>query len=78
MTPLHTIGNWIRECLTAIPILSVRLLFVGSLVLLLIWILRLPKQYVTSPVSNNAHQTKNLRPVAIFAIVIQIVIYCWL
>ena len=43
MTPLHSFGEALRQLLQAIPLSIVRLLFVGTLVVVLLWVLRLPR-----------------------------------
>ncbi|MFT5490955.1 MAG: hypothetical protein ACI8V5_001311, partial [Limisphaerales bacterium] len=44
---MHHIGEFFRNLTLAIPLGVVRLLFVGLLVALLIWVLRLPKSETT-------------------------------
>lgn len=74
MTPLHHFGEFIRNCLQTIPLSAVRVLFVGSLVLLLIWVLRLPRS-ATTPAGGAQHWDENLKVGAASALVIQILIY---
>ena len=74
MTPLHTLGELLRNALGSIPLGLVRLLFVGSLVVLLIWVLRLPREE-TSPPGGRRRWDENLKLSASLALVIQIVIY---
>ena len=74
MTPLHEFGQTLREVLQSIPLSAVRALFVGSLALVLVWMLRLPRHAVT-PASESTHRGGNLKPVATTALVIQILIY---
>ena len=73
MTPLHWIGEQVRALLQAIPLWCVRCLFVGLLVGLLIWVLRLPRSATTDP--NGSESSVDLRWGAAAALVIQIVIY---
>ncbi len=42
MTPLHQFGDFLRDALSTIPLWSVRALFVGSLIAVLLWVLHLP------------------------------------
>lgn len=74
MTPLHHFGDTVRELLQSIPLPFVRALFVGSLVLVLVWILRLPRSAVT-PHEGTRRWDENLKPAAALAVLIQIVIY---
>ena len=77
MTPLHWLGDWIRSVLVAIPLPLVRLLFVGTLVALLIWVWRLPKEIV-SPPGGARRWDENLKLGATLALVIQILVYALL
>ncbi len=49
MTPLHTIGEFVRNLMLRIPLPAVRVLFVGLLVALLLWVLRLPREETVAP-----------------------------
>lgn len=74
MTPLHQIGEFLRQTLLTVPLSWVRVLFVGSLVALLIWVLLLPKS-VTTPNGGAKRWDENLKTGAAIAILIQILIY---
>lgn len=74
MTPLHYLGNLIRDLLVAIPMGAVRVLFVATLVALLVWVLRLPTER-TTPSGGAKRWDENLKLGATLAIGIQIVIY---
>lgn len=74
MTPLHAFGEALREGLLAIPLTTVRGLFVALLVGLLIWVLRLPAE-ATQPAGGAKRFDENLKWGASIAILIQIVIY---
>ncbi|WP_166830902.1 hypothetical protein [Thalassoroseus pseudoceratinae] len=74
MTPLHVIGNTIREVLAAIPMPVVRGLFLAVLIGLLIWVLRLPQSETTAQ-SESGRTGMNLKWGAALAILLQIVIY---
>ncbi|QDV48036.1 hypothetical protein [Gimesia fumaroli] len=73
MTPLHHIGNFIRELVVPIPLWCVRALFLGTLIAVLIWVVRLPKENTTP--SETAPWYQNLKIWACLALAIQIVIY---
>ena len=75
MTPLHTIGNFIRELLLEVPLPAVRMLFVALPAALLIWVLTLPREATTSP-DGAGRWDQNLKIGAAFALLMQIVIYC--
>ncbi len=74
MTPLHHIGNAIRESLASIPLPVVRGLFLALLIGLLIWVLRLPRSETTTT-SETGESSMNLKWGAALAILLQIVIY---
>ncbi|HIF34231.1 MAG: hypothetical protein ABGX22_20540 [Pirellulaceae bacterium] len=74
MTPLHWIGESLREVLGRVPLGIVRLLFVGTLVALLIWVLFLPKERTTPP-GGAKRWDENLKFGAAVALLIQIAIY---
>ncbi len=74
MTPLHQLGELLRECLQTIPLSAVRVLFVGTLIVLLIWVLRLP-QSATTPVGGAKRWDENLKFGASLALLIQILVY---
>jgi len=73
MTPLHHIGNFIRDLMVQIPLWCVRGLFVGTLVAVLIWVLTLPRENTTP--ENATHWYQNLKVWASLALTIQILIY---
>lgn len=77
MTPLHDIGQWLRDSLMSVPLSAVRILFLASLVGLLCWVLRLPRSATTPPGGANRWD-ENLKVGASVAILIQIVIYACL
>ncbi|MCA9038482.1 MAG: hypothetical protein KDA91_25325 [Planctomycetaceae bacterium] len=74
MTPVHQLGEWLRQLLQAVPLPAVRALFVGSLIILLVWVLRLPTSEV-SPPGGAKRWDENLKFGACLALAIQIVIY---
>ena len=73
MTPLHYLGEFLRDLLGAIPLAFVRLLFLAVPVVVLIWVLRLPRRE-TSP-AESRNPLANLKVGAALALVIQIMIY---
>jgi hypothetical protein len=74
MTILHDLGALVRELLQSVPLSAVRAMFVGSLLLVLVWVLRLPRSAVI-PEGGSGRWDENLKPVAAVALGIQIVIY---
>ena len=74
MTPLHYLGEFIRQALQTIPLLAVKFLFVASLVALLVWVLRLPRS-ATTPPGGAKRWDENLKLGAALALAIQILIY---
>jgi len=74
MTPLHFIGDWLRDTLAMIPMGLVRVFFVALPVLLLVWVLRLPRA-ATTPPDVESRPTENLKLWAGLALVIQALIY---
>ncbi len=92
MTPLHSIGQWLRSTLLEIPLPAVRALFVGLLVALMVWVWSLPVTDVLGEdavVENESNSdscddhhrrrvARQLKWVATVAIAVQIAIYAWL
>jgi hypothetical protein len=74
MTFLHQIGDTLREWMLAIPLPAVRVLFVATLAIVLIWVWRLPRS-ATTPPGGAQHWDENLKVGATVALVVQIVIY---
>ena len=74
MTPLHYIGGFVRNLLLQVPLPMVRVLFLAVPILLLIWVLRLPRE-ATTPPQSTGRTGENLKIGAAVALVIQIVIY---
>ncbi|MCA9058306.1 MAG: hypothetical protein KDA96_14230 [Planctomycetaceae bacterium] len=74
MTPLHQFGESVRDALLLIPLWVVRAVFVGSLMLLLVWVLRLPATAVR-PKDGTGKWDENLKPIAALALLIQVAIY---
>jgi hypothetical protein len=77
MTPLHQVGDFIRDLLLAVPMPAVRVLFVLVPLLLLAWVLFLPKSQTRPPEAKQGGW-KNLKIWAALALMIQIVIYALL
>ena len=61
----------------SVPLGAVRLLFVASLTLLLVWVLRLPRS-ATTPPAGVKRWDENLKLGACAAIAIQLIIYALL
>ena len=76
MTPLHHFGDLVRDLLLRVPLGAVRILFVTTLAVLLLWVLRLPNQDVSGIATSG--QRHDLRPWAALALLVQLVIYALL
>jgi len=74
MTPLHHLGNFVRELLLQVPLPVVRVLFLAVLGALLVWVLLLPREQTTPP-RANVKPVENLKYWAALALGIQLVIY---
>lgn len=74
MTPLHDFGDLIRGLLMLIPMSAVRVLFIGTLVVILVWVWRLPKAEVT-PDGGARRWDEDLRIGATAALALQILAY---
>ncbi|MBU0640296.1 MAG: hypothetical protein KKB50_15630 [Planctomycetes bacterium] len=74
MTPLHSMGDWLRNALALIPMGVVRLFFVALPVLLIVWVLRLPRAS-TVPPGVESRPIENLKLWAVLALLIQVLIY---
>ena len=77
MTPLHSIGEWLRTLLLEVPLPAVRALFLLTLIGLAAWVVRLPKT-ATCPPEGAKRWDENLKIGALLALAIQIVIYALL
>jgi hypothetical protein len=77
MTPLHQLGDLLRNGLAQLPLPVVRGLFLALPLLILIWVLTLPAE-VTRPPDSKGGWFENLKVWAAAALVIQLVIYAWL
>lgn len=73
MTPLHQLGSMVRELILMIPMSAVRLMFVALPVVILVWLLRLPKEATAE--TPTAPWSRDLKVWAALALVIQIAIY---
>jgi hypothetical protein len=76
MTPLHHIGDFFRELLLRVPLEAARGVFLVTLVALLLWVLKLPAHETTD--TDAAGNRRNLKPWAVLALLVQIVIYALL
>lgn len=77
MTPLHYVGHWLRDAFSLVPLVVARGLFVALPLVLLVWVLLLPRSAVTPPGGANRWD-ENLKLWAGLALLIQIAIYLWL
>ena len=77
MTPLHQIGNLVRDLLLQIPLPVVRGMILAVPIVLLIWVLRLPRE-ATTPPESTGRAGENLKYGAALALLIQIAIYAFL
>lgn len=76
MTPLHQIGDFLREVLLRIPLGAARGLMLATLLLVLLWVLRLPREETADPAAGG--NRRNLKPWAVLALLVQIAIYALL
>jgi hypothetical protein len=75
MTPLHWFGDFVRDAMMAVPMGVVRAIFVGLLLALLVWVLRLPKERVQPPEEERGGWSANLKLWAAIALLLQVLIY---
>jgi len=74
MTLFHHIGNALRELLMKLPLWSVRAVFLLVFIMLIIWVLTLPKHATVAP--NSEHKPgHNLKLWATLALLIQVIVY---
>jgi len=71
---LHAIGDYVRELMLLVPLPLVRAVFLAVPVVLLIWVLRLPRAE-TTPESPTGRFGENLKLGAAVALLLQVVIY---
>ncbi len=74
MTLLHLIGDFIRDSFLQIPLSAVRVLFVSVPVIVLVWVLTLPREETISE-EKPGRGSINLKIGAAIALGIQIMIY---
>jgi hypothetical protein len=74
MTPLHSIGDTLRNLLLLIDLAYVRALFVAIPLFLLVWVLTLPRS-VARPANGSGRLAEDLRLWAALALIIQTLIY---
>lgn len=77
MTPLHHFGNFVRDLFLSIPLGGARLLFIALPIVLLIWVLSLPREE-TTPEQGKGSWDENLKLGATIALVLQVLIYSFL
>jgi hypothetical protein len=76
MTLLHHIGDFLRELLLRVPLGAARGLFVLTMIAVMLWVLSLPKRETADPASAAA--ARDLKPWAVLALLVQVVIYALL
>ncbi|MBX3438934.1 MAG: hypothetical protein KF861_15695 [Planctomycetaceae bacterium] len=76
-TPLHALGEALRDALLAVPMPVVRGLFLALFAGLLIWVWTLPRAVTTDP-DAAGHGGANLKIGATIALVLQLLIYAFL
>jgi hypothetical protein len=77
MSPLHEIGESIRQILLKVPLGAARVLFLLFLAGLIVWVLTLPRSQTTPPGTEPAQVrlSENLRLWASLALIVQFLIY---
>ncbi len=75
MSPLHALGDLLRNLFLAVPLSVVRALFIAIPLLLMVWIIRLPASVTAAP-GREHHWNEDLRTWAWLALAIQVLIYC--
>lgn len=72
MTPLHHLGEYLRQALEAIPLPFARMLFLALLGGVLLWVLLLPRSETSG---SSPRFAENLKLWATLALLIQLAIY---
>ncbi|MDA0346911.1 MAG: hypothetical protein O3C43_06445 [Verrucomicrobia bacterium] len=75
MTPLHHIGDLFRNLVLLVPLWAARTIFVLTLLVVFIWVLRLSPERVSPNEIEERNWTNNLKLWAAIAIGLQIIIY---
>lgn len=77
MSPLHQIGEAIRNLLLGIPLGAARALFLLFLAGLLVWVLTLPRAQTTPPAAQGGkvRLSENLKLWAALSLALQLLIY---
>jgi hypothetical protein len=73
-TILHTFGDLVRELMLQVPLPVVRAVFLAVPVVLLIWVLRLPRAE-TTPEAPTGRFGENLKLGVAVALLLQVLIY---
>jgi hypothetical protein len=76
-TPLHQVGDLVRELFLLVPLPVARALFVAVPAAMLIWVWRLPRAETSAP-GGTGRWDENLKVWASVALLLQVVIYLWL
>ena len=74
MTVLHYVGDFVRALMMAVPLAVARGLFIALPVILIIWVLTLPR-HATTPPDGPPRLGNNLKLWAVLALLIQVFIY---
>lgn len=74
-TPLHQLGDYIRDSLSSIPLTGVRWLFLGLIVFVFVLVIRLPNHETIPQRNGKIRWDENLKVWALLALIVQFVIY---
>jgi len=74
MSLLHQIGDFLRNELSLVPLIYIRGLFIAILMILLLWVLKLPNTETTPP-DAKATWANNLKTWTVIALLLQIFMY---
>jgi hypothetical protein len=74
MTPLHQIGDWLRETLQHVPLSVARVVFLLIFAGLIAWTLSLPASQTQRP-QTPARLSENLKIWAVLALLFQVMVY---
>jgi hypothetical protein len=77
MTPLHWLGQEVQQLAVSVPLPVVRAMFIAVPMVLLVWVLRLPREQ-TAAADGTGRLDENLKLWASLALIVQIIIYSML
>ena len=75
MTPLHHIGELVRNLMLAVPMPVVRGMFALLFIVLIIWVWRLPRERWAPEGGEKVSPGSNLKFWALIALAVQLAIY---